>query len=117
MYFLVVKFFSVLLCWLFIMSTSASKPNKKRHEINELELVIWFYVRNHYEDKFNKINIAIPLKYLMLQFSKRIIDSKLLTNKEDMSFVQLLSSKISNIKHFKLLFRASEHKYLASKFH
>eukprot|EP01084_Bolivina_argentea_P268908 456879_1 len=93
------------------MSTSASKPNKKHHETSELELIIWFYVRNYYEDKFNTI------KYLILQFSKRVIDSKLLTNKEDMNFVELLSLKISNIKHFKLLFRASEHKYLASKFH
>eukprot|EP01084_Bolivina_argentea_P274554 468010_1 len=34
-----------------------------------------------------------------------------------MNFVKLLSSKISNIKQFKLLFRTSENKYLASKFH
>eukprot|EP01084_Bolivina_argentea_P103950 186174_1 len=94
--------------------SSSSEQNKKH---NELELIVWYYVRSHYENKFNKINIPMPLKYLILNFSKYIIGSTLLTNKEDMNFVKLLSSKISNIKHFKLLFRASEHEYLASKFH
>eukprot|EP01084_Bolivina_argentea_P256830 432575_1 len=81
------------------------------------ELIVWYYVRNQYEDKFNKIDFPMALKYLMLQFSKIIIGSKLLTTKEDMSFVQILSSKILNIKQFKLLFRASENGYLASTFH
>eukprot|EP01084_Bolivina_argentea_P103952 186177_1 len=94
--------------------SSSSEQNKKH---NELELIVWYYVRSHYENKFNKINIPMPLKYLILNFSKYIIGSTLLTNKEDMNFVKLLSSKISNIKQFKLLFQASKHKYLSSKFH
>eukprot|EP01084_Bolivina_argentea_P089844 161999_1 len=94
--------------------SSSSEPKKKH---NEMELIVWYYVRNHYESKYNRRSIPMPLKYLILNFSKYIIGSTLLTNKEDMNFVQLLLSKISNIKHFKLLFRASEHEYLASKFH
>ena len=34
-----------------------------------------------------------------------------------MDFVKLLSSKLLNIDHFQLLYRASEHEYSAEKFH
>eukprot|EP01084_Bolivina_argentea_P306940 530475_1 len=94
---------------------SSSVEQNKKH--NEMELIVWYYIRNHYEGKFNRMNVALPLKYLILHFSKYIVGSTLFTHEEDIDFVKVLSSKISNIKQFTLLFKASEHKYLASKFH
>eukprot|EP01084_Bolivina_argentea_P074427 135026_1 len=82
-----------------------------------LELIIWHYIRNEYENKFNKVNVPIALKRLLVSFSKHIIGSKLMTLKEDIDFIQLLLTKTSNIKRFNLLFRASEHEFKAKEFH
>eukprot|EP01084_Bolivina_argentea_P030187 55972_1 len=81
------------------------------------ELIVWYYIRKEYENKFNAINIPMALKYLIVSFSKHIIGSKLLTFKEDIEFTELLLSKISNIKRFNLLFRASENGFKAKDFH
>ncbi len=87
-------------------------------QTEDLELIMWYYIRNEYENKFLKINVPNPLKYLMLSFSKRIIGSKLLTVKEDMEFTKLFLTKIpTTIKRVSLLFRATEDGFKAKDFH
>lgn len=82
----------------------------------DLELIIFNFIRNHYETK-HKRDVPIALKYLMLKFSNKIIGCKLLTMKEDLNFFKALSTKLPSIIRFNLLFRASDHKYSAAKFH
>ena len=82
----------------------------------DLELVISNYIRNHYEHKY-KQNVPMALKYLTLQFSNKIIGCRLLTMKQDMEFFKMLSTKLPSIRRFNFLFRASDHKYSAAKFH
>ncbi len=82
-----------------------------------IELVVLNYVRNQYENKYNRINVPVPLKYLITSFVKHIIGSTLLTLKEDIDFVQLLMTRIPNMKKFDLLFRASQHGFKATDFH
>ncbi len=83
----------------------------------DLELIVWFYIRNEYESKFNKINIPIALKYLIVSFVKHVIGSKLLTLKEDIELTRLLLKKLSSIKRFDLLFHASENGFKSQDFH
>ena len=71
---------------------------------HNLELVIAHYVRTEYEDKFSKTHIPIALNSIIQLFSKKTIESKIITIQEDMEFIKLTSSKLSNIKQFKLLF-------------
>eukprot|EP01084_Bolivina_argentea_P103945 186166_1 len=82
-----------------------------------MELVVWYFVRREYEHKFDQIDIPMALKYLIRNFSNPIIGSKLITIKEDLYFIELLLTKLSNIYKFNLLYRASENEYLANKFH
>ncbi len=82
-----------------------------------IEMVVWNYVRIQYENKYNRINVAVPLKFLITSFVKHIIGSTLLTLKEDMEFVQSLLTRIPNMKRFDILFRASEHGFKATDFH
>eukprot|EP01084_Bolivina_argentea_P214059 363456_1 len=82
-----------------------------------MELVVWNFVRTEYEEPFDHIDIPMPLKYLIRNFSNPVIGSKLITIKEDLYFIELLLTKLSNIYQFKLLYRASENNYLANKFH
>ena len=84
---------------------------------DKLQLIIAHYVRREYEAVFNKIHIPVALKYIIESFSRRAIASKIITMKEDLDFIQLISSKLSNIKKFKLLYRASENEYSAKRFH
>ena len=84
--------------------------------VTDVELVLFHFIRNHYEAKYNNF-VPMALKYLTLKFSNRIIGYKSLTIKQDMEFFNLLSTKLSQIRRFNLLFRASEHEYSASKFH
>ena len=83
---------------------------------NHLELVVFNFIRNHYEQKY-KNNVPMALKCLMIRFSKKIIGCKLLTIKEDMQFVKLLLTKLPSIRRFNSLFKASDHTYSAAKFH
>ena len=88
---------------------ASSKPS-------ESELVIFHFIRNHYEQKY-KQNVPMALKYITIKFSKSIIGSKLLTSKQDLDFFKLLSTKLPSIRRFNLLFRASKHGYGGKKFH
>lgn len=86
-----------------------------------LEYVVWHFIRMHYETKFDRQHIPIALKYIVSQFSKQIIPCNMLTFKEDLSFYQLLSSNIkspliSKLKSLKVLYKASENKYLSELF-
>ena len=83
---------------------------------SDLEFVILNFIRNQYEKKYRQ-NVPLALKYLTYQFSKKIIGSELLTNKQDLNFFELLSTKLPSIRKFNFLFRASDHNYSAKKFH
>ena len=83
---------------------------------SDLQLVTFNYIRNQYEKKY-KQDVPMALKYLTMKFSNRIIGCKLLTIKQDIKFFKLLTTKLPSIRRFNLLFRASDHKYSAAKFH
>ena len=84
---------------------------------SDSELVIWNYVRNQYENLKHAQNVPMALKYLILQFSKKIISSKMLTVKQDIEFFKSLISKLPSIRKLKLLYRASENAFSSTKFH
>ena len=86
-------------------------------QATDSELVTWNFIRNHYEDKRNSQNVPMALKYLIVQFSKRIIGCKMLNVKQDMEFFNLLLTKLPSIRRFKLLYRASDNAYSHEKFH
>ena len=83
---------------------------------NDVELVLFNFIRKQFEQKY-KENVPIALKYLMLQFSNRHIQCKLLSYKQDLAFFKLASTLPSKVRAFKSLFRASNHKRSGSKFH
>ena len=80
------------------------------------ELVTFNFIRTNYEHKY-KQNVPMALKYLTLRFSNRVIGCKLLTIKQDLDFFKLLLTKLPSVRRFNFLFRASDHKYSAKKFH
>ena len=84
-----------------------------------LELIIWNYIRNEYEGKHNGVQIPIALKHLVQQFSNKVIPSKMLTIQEDISFIQLTTSKLPSFKtaKFNLLYRGSDDKFTLVNFH
>ena len=86
-------------------------------EPRDLELILSNYVRTNYEDKFNKQHIPLALKYVMVNFSKKIIQCNMLSFHQDLKFFQSLSTKLPNIRAVELLFRASEHSYSKQSFH
>ncbi len=81
------------------------------------EMIVCNFTRNEYENKFNRVNVPMPLKYLIVAFSKPIIGSNILTLKEDTDFVKSVLTRIPNMKRFHLLFRASDHGFQAKDFH
>ena len=86
----------------------------------EVQLITWHFVRNHYERHRNNQNVPVAIKYLISQFSDRIIASnilKILSIAQDLEFVQLLTTKLPSIKALKLLYRASQNDYSANRFH
>ena len=87
--------------------------------MNNIEMITWWFARCHYENKAKGLNIPAALKYLIRNFLFNIFNSKILTMKQNLNFMDLLSKKISNIyfKKIKLLYRASENEYLSSTFH
>ncbi len=78
---------------------------------------VFYFIRNEYECKFNKINVPVALKYIILSFANRIIKSNILTIKEELDFMSLLFNKMPKIRSLNLLYRGSEHKFSSSKFH
>ncbi len=82
-----------------------------------IELLVWYFIRTQYEDRYSKIVIPFTLKCLIKNFSKSIFGSKIITFKQDSDFFNLLSTQLSIVSEFKLLFRASEHAFSITKFH
>jgi len=93
------------------MSTNLDRSTQK------LEQIVWNYIRNNYENKFNQKNVPMDLKFTILSFAKQIIGSKFLTNKEDMKFMQFLLTKMVNIIKFRVLYTASKDGFKAHAFH
>lgn len=95
------------------MATKSNKP------FDEIEKAVWYFIRNEYKDKYD-VDVPLSLKYLTMQFSKRVIGCNMLTIREDLDFYDLLLSKLGEdllTNKFKLLFRASEYQYKVSEFH
>ena len=91
---------------------------QKQDQYN-LELLLSHFNRNEYEQKYNN-NILVALKYLMIQFSKKIFASKILSVKQDLDFYKLILSKLQNKicrKKIKMLFWSSDHNFTAESFH
>ena len=86
-------------------------------QTNDLELVTWNYIRNQYENVPNAQNVPMALRYLILQFAKRITGCRMLDFKVDIEFFNLLLTKLPFLRRFKLLYRASNHAYSHKKFH
>ena len=87
---------------------------------DDFEIIVWNYVRKQYENKYNKQQIPIALKYIISKFSKRLIPCTLLTFKEDLEFHNLLMSKLSATKNttsYKVLYKASDNSYSSQEFH
>ena len=86
---------------------------------SKMEMITWWFVRNHYEDEQKSMTVPVALKYLIRNFSKKIFNSKMLSNGQALDLIQLLEAKLAkkSIKRMNLLYRASDHEYLASKFH
>ena len=100
----------------------------------KLEFIVWFFIRKSYESKYKNVYIPVALKYLITNFTQKIITSNLLTINEDLQFYQLLSNKlleneisnplnpnINNTKSssfkFKFLYKASDNNFTSDSFH
>ena len=83
---------------------------------SDIELLTWWFVRNHYENNNKQKNVPAALKYLIRNFSMKIFKPKFLSIKLDLDLVELLSKQFK-FKNVTLLYKPSEHQYSASKFH
>ena len=86
------------------------------NKTRDIEMVVWNLVRNGSEAR-NNHHVPLALKYLLVQYSKRIIGCNLLSIKDDIKFFKLLSTMLGSIKRLKLLYRASDHRYSSTAFH
>lgn len=82
-----------------------------------MELVVSNYIRNNYESKCNAGHVPVALQYIIIQFSNKIISCRFLTMKQDLDLYELLTTRLSNIRRFKSLYKASEHNYSTKQFH
>ena len=91
---------------------------RKVTDASQLELLIWWFIRNSYE-KNQKQNVPVTLKYVISKFSARIFQSKILSFKQDLTLSNLLqkNSTHSYIRKTKLLYRGTEHNFSTNKFH
>ena len=84
-----------------------------------LEMMIYNFIRTHYESK-SKFHVPIALKHLLINFSKQVFPSTILSFKEDTDFFQLLVNKLMDKiahKRIKLLYRASENDFTSQSYH
>ena len=78
-----------------------------------IELIVSYYSRQFNSNEQTPISI----QYIINQFSQTIFGSYLLTMKEELDLLQLLTCSIAPIESANVLYRASEHNFDASKFH
>ena len=86
---------------------------------DKLQLIIYNFSRNNYEDP-TKNHVSIALKNIIIQFTKKIFESKILSFKQDIDFFQLLLDKLQMTilhKKLKLIYRASENNFTWWSFH
>ena len=84
---------------------------------NDLEMIVSHYIRSNYENRYNEQHIPMALKYVILKFSKKLLESNLLCHQKDLDLAKILTTKLFNVRKATLLYRASEHGYCAKKFH
>eukprot|EP01084_Bolivina_argentea_P310008 536307_1 len=89
---------------------------------SELELITWYYSRTECEEPNNhRISVPVALKYLICNYLKKLIQSKILTMDEEDNFLKIKVNYglkfFKQIPTMKLLFRASEHNFSAKQFH
>ena len=65
-------------------------------KVNEVDLIVWWFIRNYYENKKRGRNVPLALKYLIKNFSKNAFSSKILSIKQDYDLIQLLQTKLTN---------------------
>ena len=80
------------------------------------ELLTFGFIRANFDHKYEQ-NVPMALQYLILKFSNKIIGCSLLSIQQDLNLFQSISTKLSQIRRFNLLFRASDHEHSGSKFH
>ena len=81
-----------------------------------IELLIYWFVRTHFEADYYDQEYPKDLKRLIQQFAELFFPSIIVPRQMDIPFYQLLASKLDNnmeTRTLKLLYRASEHKFLA----
>ena len=83
---------------------------------SDIELLAWWFVRNHYENTNKQKNVPAALKYLIRNFSMKLFKSKFLSIKLDLDLIKLLSTQLTS-KNVTLLYKPSEHGYSSLKFH
>ena len=90
-----------------------------KSQTNKSELITWCYVRNNYENQTKGQNVPSALKYLIRNFSMKSFNSNIITFKQDLNLLEILSKQLSNsgFKKIKLLYRASENEYSSESFH
>ena len=93
--------------------------NTQKISNHELELIISYFNRDHYEQQSDTI-VPADLKHLMVQFSKKIFPSTILSMHQDLDLFALLINKLNeqiSHKNINLLYRASEHDFTSASFH
>ena len=85
----------------------------------DLKLVIANFARTEFEQKVDEHQMPSELQNIILEFSRMIVGCDLLTMKEDLDFVNILSTKIniSQNNPFTILYKASENDYSKDVFH
>ena len=84
-----------------------------------MDLVIHNFVRNNYEENCKpQRSVPLGLKNIIVEFSKRIFNSKILSShKEDLKFYKFIKKNQPWTIHTYFLFRASDNDFSAKKFH
>ena len=82
-----------------------------------IELITFGWIRENIEYIIK--NVPVAIKKLTVNFARKSIKSNILSIKDDLDVITLISNELINKKiiKYKLIFRASENEYKAQKFH
>ena len=53
-------------------------------QLQTIELIVWWYIRNHFEHEKTAGNVPDALKYLIKDFSMNVFNSAILTRFQDL---------------------------------
>ena len=88
----------------------------KKIQLTKIELAVFHWIRQ--KTKNTKF-IPIMIQYLIAKFTNKIFNtSNILTLEQDLNLDELMQKQLHcSVKKYQLLFRGSEHQYLAQEFH